>query len=112
MDNPGTLLGIILKSTDIDRATRKRLNKGFQEFLDYYGAIRHFGHNRDTQIYMKVDEITFTKVRFFRNLTVEIWDTILDIFKRDDQNDLDDIGSITDVVWFNDIDEQEDGEGR
>lgn len=112
LDNPGTLLGSILKSADIDHATRKRLNKRFQEFLDYYGAIRHFGRNRDAQIYMKVDDITFTKVRFFRDLSVEIWDTILDIFKRDDQNDLDDIGSITDVVRFKDIAEQEDGEGR
>ncbi len=106
MDNPGILLGSILKNADIDRTTRNRLNKGFEAFRDYYGAIRHFGRNRDTQIYVKVDDITFTKVRCLRDLCVEIWDTILKIFKQNDENDLDDIDSITNIVWFKDIAEQ------
>jgi hypothetical protein len=106
IDDPGTLLGSILKHAIIDRPEQKRLNKGFQEFLEYYNAVRHFGLNRDQQTYDKVDEITLIKVLAFRNLCVEIWDTILNIFKLNDENDLDDIRSITDVICFKDIAEQ------
>ncbi len=106
IDNPGTLLGSILKNSKIDRIVRTHLNKGFQEFLEYYGSIRHFGLNRDQKNYKKVDNITFAKVCFFRNICIEIWDTILNIFKQIKENDLSEISSITDVVWFEGIAEQ------
>ena len=110
IDAPGTLLGSILKTSKIDRNTCKRLNKGFQDFLGCYGAIRHFGLNKDATTYTKVDDITFSKLCRFKDLTVQIWDTILMIFKRNDENDLQDIASITDAVWFKDIAEPEERE--
>lgn len=99
MDNPGTLLSTILKKSGIDRTIQKHLNKGFQDFLNYYGAVRHFGRNKDVTTYAKVDDITFSKLCQFKDLTIEIWDTILTIFKRNDENDLD-IESITEAVCF------------
>ncbi len=111
IDNPGNLLGSILKNSKIDRITRKDLNKSFQEFLGYYNAIRHFGLNEDAKTYAKIDDLTFSKLCEFKNLAVDIWNMILLIFKRNEENDLQDITSITDVVWFENIINSEEEEG-
>lgn len=100
MANPGEILGKILKSADIKRVKCKDLNKRFQEFLNYYGAIRRFGRTKDGQVYARVDEITLSEAARFIELTIEIWDTILSIFKRDRANDLADIPLITEAVCF------------
>jgi len=103
MNSPGELLGHILKNSNIDRVNRRRLNKAFQDFLVYYGAIRHFGKTKDDRNYRAVEEITITNLDTFRRMTVEIWDTMIEIFQRDRDNDLDDLRSICDIVYFEEI---------
>lgn len=66
MNPPSDLLGHILKNSHIGRIRRKRLNKAFQDFLPYYGAIRYFGKNKDDRSHRAVDKITMTKLDAFR----------------------------------------------
>jgi len=103
MANPGELLGNILKESNVDRITRKRLNSGFAEFLGYYAAIRHFGPNRDEANYRSLDQLTFDELDRFRRMTIEIWNVVIDLYRKDSANDLDEIASVVDIVPFKEI---------
>ncbi|MDD5520319.1 MAG: hypothetical protein PHI84_05810 [Kiritimatiellae bacterium] len=100
MSSPGELLGNILKNSDIDRVERKRLNKGLKEILSYYGHARHFGQNKDDQNYHTIDELNVTKLNECRKIAIDIWDTLIQIFQQDKNNDLDAWRSICDLVYF------------
>ena len=110
MDQPGGLLSSLLNRTSVDRTTKRLLNNTFGDFLKYYGAIRHFGKNIDDRNYRMVQRLTIGEIDRFRKMTIQIWDLVIEIYRRDKENDIDDdISSVTDVVWFNQLAEQQDG---
>ncbi|MCK9377953.1 MAG: hypothetical protein M0P73_17665 [Syntrophobacterales bacterium] len=103
MDKPGVLLGKILIRARVDRTKRCRLNKTFSDFLLYYGAVRHFGENKNKKNYHLVDQLTPGILDQFRRMTIEIWNIIIAMYRNDPKNDIDDFRSISDVVGFKDI---------
>lgn len=85
---------------------RKKLNKTFKDFLSYYGAVRHFGENKNEQNYRTVDQLAIRELDLFRRMTIEIWDTIITMYREDPQNDIDEFKSISDdAVRFKDLPE-------
>ena len=110
MDQPGGLLSSLLNRTSVDRTTKRLLNNTFGDFLKYYGAIRHFGKNIDDRNYRMVQRLTIGEIDRFRKMTIQIWDLVIEIYRQDKENDIDDdVSSVTDVVWFNQLAEQQDG---
>jgi hypothetical protein len=109
MDQPANLLNSILARSHVDRTTRHRLNRTFQDFLSYYGSVRHFGKNRDEQNYRTINKLTIRELDRFRCMTIEVWNAVIAMYQDDDQNDLDEIRSICQVVWFKDLAKQPDG---
>jgi hypothetical protein len=103
MDQPGVLLGILLTRASVDRTTRRRLNNTFQDFLSYYGAIRHFGANKDEQNYRTVDQLKFMELDRFRCMTIEIWDVVIALHRKNKENDIEEFRSVSEVVRFKDL---------
>ena len=110
MDQPGELLSSLLNRTSADRTTKRLLNSTFGDFLKYYGAIRHFGRNIDDINDKMVQRLTLGELDRFRKMTIQIWDLVIGIYRQGQENDIDDdVSSVTDVVWFNQLAEQQDG---
>ena len=109
MDQPGDLLNNILARSHVDRTTRRHLNTTFQDFLSYYGSVRHFGKNSDEKNYRTIEKLTMQELDRFRRMTIEVWNAVIAMYQDDDQNDLDDIRSICQVVWFKKVAEQPGG---
>ena len=109
MDQPGELLSNILNRTSVDRTTKRLLNSTFGDFLKYYGAIRHFGRNLYDKNYEMVQKLTISELDRFRQMTIQIWDLVIGIYRQDEENDIDDdVSSVTDIVSFNRLAEQQD----
>lgn len=106
MDQPGDLLGDLLTRAGVNRTTRRRLNSMFQDFLAYYGAIRHFGRNKNEKNYRTVDNLTLGELNRYHRMTVEIWDIVIAMYRKDKENDLEEVDSMSEVVWFQEIAEQ------
>lgn len=106
MSQPGDLLDIVLTRACVDRTTRRRLNRTFQIFLSYYGAVRHFGANKNEQNYRTVDQLTLRELDRFRRMTIDIWDVVIAMCREDQENDLDEFRSVSEVVYFRELAEQ------
>lgn len=100
MDTPGHLLSKILNSSHIVRDVKKRLNKGFQDILLVYGAIRHFGKVKNEKNYVLVDKLDLPTVDRFRKLTIDLWDMVIAVQRSNDLNKIDDFKSIAEKVIF------------
>lgn len=109
IDQPGDLLNSILALSHVDRITRRRLNGTFQDFLAYYGSVRHFGKNKDERNYRTIEKLTTQELDRFRRMTIEIWDVVISIYRDDDQNDFGLVRSISQVLWFKNLAEQSGG---
>ncbi len=111
IEAPGVLLGKILKNAKVNKiinqTTRSRLNKTFKEFLSYYSAVRHFGENKNKQNYRAVDQLTFTELDRFCRMTIEIWDILISMYRKDVKNDIASFRSISNVVKFKDLADEE-----
>lgn len=103
IDQPGALLSKTLTSSHADQTTRRRLNSTFQEFIRYYDSVRHFGRNRDEKHYRTIDGLTVQKLARFCLMTLEVWDVVLASYRDDDQNDLREIRSISELVQFRNL---------
>lgn len=106
MDQPEDLLGALLTRARVDRTTRRRLNSTFQDFLSYYGAVRHFGRNKNEQNYRTVDQLTLGELDRFHSMTIDIWDVVIAMYRKDEENDLDEIRSVLEMVWFRELAKQ------
>ena len=106
IDQPGDLLSTLINRTNTDRTTRRRLNSIFRDFLAYYTAIRHFGKNKDEENYRTVDRLTLAELNRFRRMTIEIWDLAIAMYRQDEDNNLEEFSSVTEVVWFKELAEQ------
>ncbi len=98
IDSPKILIKRIFKHYHITQDKQDYLNKAAEDFFNYYDKLRHFGK----QYYKFTDELTLETLNQFRSTTIDIWDTMLAIFKKNKKNELDAITSITQIVWFND----------
>ncbi len=113
INQPGELLSSLLNRTSVERTTMRQLNNTFGDFLTYYGAIRHFGKNIDDRNYKMVQRLTIGEIDRFRKMTIQIWDLVIGIYRQDKENEIDDdVSSVTDVVRFNQLAEQQDGEAK
>jgi hypothetical protein len=106
IDHPKNLLDDILARSNIEKRRRDYLKGTFHDFLGYYDTLRHFGKNRNEQKYRQIDELTMKELKRFRDMTIEIWNVVIAMYKNDDENDLGGITSVTEVVWFYDLPEQ------
>lgn len=113
IDQPGELLSNILNRTSVDRTTKRLLNSTFGDFLKYYGAIRHFGRNLDDENYEVVRKLTISELDRFIKMTIQIWDLVIGIYRHDKENEIDDdISSVSNIVSFNRLAEQQDGAAK
>ncbi|HET6159749.1 MAG TPA: hypothetical protein VFE34_15490 [Dongiaceae bacterium] len=100
IDQPRELLDMILKQPPIDRTERRRLTSAFGEFIDYYDAVRHFGRSKDDQKHRILDQLSYDKVKRFCQMTIDIWDAVLLIYRQDPDSDLADFASVSEMVEF------------
>jgi len=103
VDDPKSLLHAVLNDCNVERDVKKRLGKTFCSFIEYYDAVRHFGESVSEKKYQIVDKLTLHELNKFRIMTIEIWDIIITKYKKDDKNDLKEIMSVTDLVYFQDM---------
>lgn len=102
VDDPKTLFHKVLQDCNVERDTRKRLGKTFDSFIEYYDAVRHFGESIDDRQYKIIEKLTLRELNKFRIMTFEIWDIIIRKYK-EDGHDLNEIRSVTDLVYFQDM---------
>jgi hypothetical protein len=103
MDQPEQLLSTLLNRTSADQTTKRHLNSMFKDFLSYYGAVRHFGANKGEENYRKLDRLTVELVDRFRRMTIQIWDLIIAMYRKNKQNEIEEFQSIAEVVQFNEL---------
>lgn len=103
MDQPGVLLSDVLKRAHVDRTTRRRLTTTFSSFLSYYGAVRHFGKIEGEASYRKIDQLTLVKLDLFRQMTIDIWDVVIAMYRKDKENEFEEFKSISEVVEFREL---------
>ena len=97
-------MNALLISACIERIKRRSLNRSFEEFLKYYDSIRHFGENKGEQNYRNVDQLTLKRLERFCHMTIEIWDIVIAMYRKNPKNDIDDFRSISELVRFKDLD--------
>jgi len=76
----------------VDRhALDPMLKVKFKEFIDTYDHCRHFGLTNDGSRHWQVSQVTLDKTRELYEFGLSVWDTVIGIFRRDPQNELDDL---------------------
>ncbi|MBA4411424.1 MAG: hypothetical protein C0397_18640 [Odoribacter sp.] len=100
MEPPSKLFPNLLKGTYSDDVTQEKLKKDFEDFLKYYDAIRHFGKVK----YKLMDELTIGKLDYFRSMTIEIWDLVISMYRQDEENEIEEFSSISEVFFFEKLD--------
>jgi hypothetical protein len=108
---PNVLLDGLLKRAGVERIERGRLVRRFADLLEHYDAVRHFGRSKYDEQHRTVSTLTFEKLVEFRKLTIEIWDLVLAMYRRDPESDLCEINSIEWVAGFHDARPNYDSEG-
>ncbi|MFA5181962.1 MAG: hypothetical protein WC405_11615 [Syntrophales bacterium] len=106
MDQPGEMFSSLVNRACTDRTTRRRLNSTFRDLLTYYAAIRHFGKNKNNTNYHTVDRLTLEKLNRFLHMTIEIWDLVIAMY-RHDENFLGELSSVSELIYFKEMPEQE-----
>jgi len=99
MDPPRKLFPILLKEADSDEMSKKKLKSDFEDFLKFYDAIRHFGKVK----HKSIDKLNFDKLEYFKNMTIEIWDIVISIYRKDKKNNIEEFSSISDIIYFEKI---------
>jgi len=103
MGQPGALLAGVLKRAHVDPTRKRRLESTFRAFLSYYNAVRHFGENRNQRNYRTVDKLTLNELNRFRLFTIEIWDVVIEMYREDEKNEIDEFRSVSEVVCFTEL---------
>ena len=63
----------------------------FKEFIDTYDQCRHFGLTSDGSRHWQVSQVTPDKTRELYDFGLLVWEIVIDLFRRDPQNKLDDL---------------------
>jgi hypothetical protein len=108
MAHVGDLLAELLVQASVDRATKSKINKAFQEFLPFYNAVRHLGDSGNGEKYRKLDELTISHLDRFRQMTLQIWDTAIAMYQKDSENDIH-VETISEAVFFEELDVKTSG---
>jgi len=67
------------------------LNDQFQDFIDTYDQCRHFGLTSDGSRHWQVSQVTLDKTRKLYEFGLLVWTTVIDVYRRDPKNELDDL---------------------
>ncbi|MDN3523080.1 hypothetical protein [Halomonas ramblicola] len=67
------------------------LKDQFKEFIDAYDHCRHFGLTNDGSRHFQVSQVTLDKARKFYGFGLLVWETVVDIFRRDPESELNDL---------------------
>ena len=59
---------------------------------------RHFGKIKDDKNYNSVDKLSIIEVNTFRNMTVEIWDIVIAMHRKDTNNEIEEFSSIAKII--------------
>ena len=73
--------------------------------MTYYAAIRHFGKNKNEDNYHIIDRLTLAELNRFRQMTIEIWDLVIAMYRKDD-NLLGELSSVSELAYFTELAEQ------
>ena len=63
----------------------------FKEFIDTYDQCRHFGLTNNGSRHWQVSQVTLDRTRELYEFGLTVWDTVISVFRRDPQNQLDDL---------------------
>jgi len=96
------LWGDFLKKTELTDESIKHIDSRFQDFLNSYDACRHFGASK----HERIDKLTYEAICGFVELSINIWDIILDHFKSKNNAAIN-FRSIRDILDENDDEEDE-----
>lgn len=75
---PQELLPSFLKKTSLPKQQKTSVIKRFKQFLAYYDDCRHFGAPK----HVRIDNLSLQNTEAFLNLAIEIWDLVIDHFRR------------------------------
>ena len=99
MDPLSKMFPNLLNGTDLDDVTKEELKRDFEDFLNYYDAIRHFGKVK----YKSMDELTLYKLDNFRNMTIRIWNLVISKYRNDEENEIEEFSSISEIIYFEEL---------
>ena len=63
----------------------------FHEFISAYDHCRHFGLTTDGSRHWQVSQVTLDKTRKLYEIGLLVWDTVVEVFRRDRENELDEL---------------------
>ena len=63
----------------------------FREFIDAYDHCRHFGVTTSNERHDQVASITVDRTRELYTIGLEVWDGVIEYYRRDPDNDLDEL---------------------
>lgn len=95
----GDLLTALLARAAVDETMKSRLSSEFQDFLSFYNAIRHLGDSGNGEKYRKLDELAIGDLDRFRQMTVQIWNVAIAMYRNDGESEIH-IDAISEVVRF------------
>lgn len=81
---PQELLPSFLNQTGLPKQQKTSVIKRFNQFLAFYDDCRHFG----TPKHVRIDRLSLQATEAFLNLAIEIWDLVIDHFRRGRESSL------------------------
>lgn len=67
------------------------LKDQFRGFIEVYDHCRHFGLTSDGSRHWQVSQVTLDKTRKLYEFGLLVWATVIEIYRRDPRNELDDL---------------------
>ena len=67
------------------------LKDQFREFVQTYDQCRHFGLTSDGSRHWEVSQLTLEKTRKFYTFGLVVWQTVIEIFRKDPENELEEL---------------------
>ena len=102
MPPPRRLLQIFLNKTSLPKQQKTSVIKRYNRFLDFYDDCRHFGAPK----HERIGSLSLQDTEDFLYLAIEIWDLVLDRFRRSHNAPLQ-FKSISEILDRNEEDEEE-----
>lgn len=84
---PKSIFDSLVERHGLDPALKIR----FEEFIDTYDHCRHFGLTNDDSRHWQVRQVTLDKTRKVYETGLLVWNTVISIFRRDPENELDEL---------------------
>ncbi|WP_431023944.1 hypothetical protein [Halomonas sp. H5] len=81
----------IFKSLVQKHSLSDTLISEFENFIDAYNSCRHFGLTTDGSRHAQVSKFTYEETLNLYNFGLKVWDVVISIYKKDPDNDLQDL---------------------